>query len=142
MIFSALRNPHRARPGPLAGLTLWAAFQFSEVATRRSSNTGPVSACESHHTHTHAQEMKRRAKRHGARSPQVTINQDLGHSEEKDIGLQSHSLSVSRAVPENGPEEGHFAASYEMVSDSNTMDPVPQPLTTPRLAPTLSQKNK
>lgn len=90
-------NPYTARPGPLAGLTLWAAFQFSEVATRRPSTTGPVSACDSHHRH--AQEMQRRAKRNGARGPQVTANQDLGHSEEKDICLQCHSLSVSRAVP-------------------------------------------
>lgn len=90
-------NPYTARPGPLAGLTLWAAFQFSEVATRGPSTTGPVSACDSHHRHT--QEMKRRAKRNGARGLQVTANQDLGHSEEKDICLQCHSLSVSRAVP-------------------------------------------
>lgn len=98
MFSSTLRNSHTARPGPLAGLTLWGAFQFSEVATRRPSNTGPVSACESHHRPT--QETKRRAKRQEAGDdPQVAVNQDLGHSEEKGIHLQCHSLSVSRAVP-------------------------------------------
>lgn len=100
MIFNPLRNSHTARP-PRS----WAPGRADFVGripiqwggTKETLQTGPGSACEPHHTH--AQEMKKRAKRRGIGSPQVGVSQDLGRSEETDIHLWSHSLGISRAVP-------------------------------------------